>query len=40
MITKHFFESHFGFPKENIDLLEGSEISPTADDGNIEKPYE
>ena len=36
MITKHFFESHFGFPKENIDLLEGSEISPTADDGNIE----
>ena len=36
MITKHYFESHFGFPKENIDLLEGSELNPIADDGNIE----
>ena len=35
MITKHYFESHFGFPKENIDLLEGSELYPIADDGNI-----
>ena len=34
MITKHYFESHFGFPKDNIDLLEGSEINPIADDGN------
>ena len=35
MITKHYFESHFGFPKENIDLLEGSELNPIADDGNV-----
>ena len=36
MITKHYFESHFGFPKENIDLLEGSELNPIADDGNTD----
>ena len=35
MITKHYFELHFGFPKENIDLLEGSELNPMADDGNV-----
>ncbi len=35
MITPHHFENHFGFPKENIDLLEGSELYPIADDGNI-----
>jgi len=34
MITKHYFETHFGYEKENIDLLEGSEINPWADDGN------
>ena len=34
MITKHYFESHFGFPKDNIDLLYGSELNPIADDGN------
>ena len=34
MITKHYFESHFGFPKDNIDLLYGSELDPIADDGN------
>ena len=36
MITPHHFENHFGFPKDNIDLLEGSELYPHADDGTID----
>ena len=35
MLTKHYFEQYFGFPKENIDFLEGSELNPIADDGNV-----
>jgi len=34
MLTKHYFAEHFGYGKENIDLLEGSELNPSADDGN------
>ena len=34
MISQHYFESHFGFPKENIDVLEGSELTPNANEGN------
>ena len=36
MLTRHHFENHFGFPKDNIDLLEGSELNPAADDGTID----
>ena len=36
MITPHYFQYHFGIPKDNIDLLEGSELTPIADDGSID----
>ena len=36
LISPHHFENHFGFPKDNIDLLEGSELNPIADDGSID----
>ena len=36
MITPHHFENHFGFLKDNVDLLEGSELYPHADDGTVD----
>jgi hypothetical protein len=36
MITPHHFENHYNIDNDKVDLLEGSELSPQADDGVIE----
>lgn len=35
MITPHHFDYHFNVDNNEIDLLEGSELNPTADDGYV-----
>ena len=35
MITPHHFDYHFGVNSDEVDLLQGSELNPQADDGSI-----
>lgn len=36
MITPHHFKYHFGIDEDEMDLLEGSELGPKADDGSTD----
>jgi hypothetical protein len=36
MITPHHFQYHYGVDKDHVDLLEGSELHPEADDGSAD----
>ena len=36
MITPHHFDYHFGVDNDEVDLLEGSELNPKADDGSAD----
>lgn len=36
MITPHHFDYHFGVDDDHLDLLQGSELNPSADDGTTD----